>query len=52
MEFVASNPDEPEKTWYTQEFGGGVMIGEPQDPNLRFLRAVGLDRREDLGFLA
>jgi hypothetical protein len=52
VELVASGPDDPEAAWYMQEFGGGVMIREPRDPNPTFIRAESLDEYEDLEFVA
>jgi hypothetical protein len=30
IELVAIDPDDPERSWYVQECGEGVMIPEPQ----------------------
>jgi hypothetical protein len=52
VELVASEPDDPETTWHMQEFGGGVMIREPRDPNPSFIPADQIDEYEDLEFVA
>jgi hypothetical protein len=51
IELVASDPNDPEATWYIEEFGGGVMIREPHDPNPTFIRAESLEEYEDLEFV-
>jgi hypothetical protein len=51
-ELVAFDPDDPETSWHMQEFGGGVMIREPRDPNPTFIRADSLAEYEDLEFVA
>jgi len=38
--------------WYMQEFGGGVMIREPKNFGVAFIRAESLLNTEDLEFLS
>ena len=52
IEFVASDPDNPEMTWYLEEFGGGVSIREPDDPNRTFIPADKIGEYEDLEFVS
>jgi hypothetical protein len=52
VEFVASDPDDPETTRYLEEIGVGVMIREPQDPNPTFIGAESVDEYQDLEFVA
>jgi len=52
IELVACAPDDPATTWYVEEFGGGVLIREPNDPNLTFVSAYQLPEYEDLEFVS
>ncbi len=52
IELAASDPNDPEATWHMEEFGGGVMIREPHDPNPSFIPADQIDEYEDLEFVA
>lgn len=52
IEFVASDPNDPELSWYVKESGGGVMIREPHDPNPTFIPASQLGDYEDLEFVS
>jgi hypothetical protein len=48
VEFVATDPTDPD----VQEFGAGVMIRPPRDPNPTYISADHLDDYEDLEFVA
>ena len=52
IELVASNPDDPETRWHMQEFGGGVLIREPREPNPTFIQADSISEYEDLEFVS
>lgn len=52
IELVAGAPNDPATTWYIEEFGGGVLIREPNDPNLTFVSAHQLPEYEDLEFVS
>ncbi len=52
IELVACAPDDPATTWYVEEFGGGVLIREPNDPNLTFVIADQLPEYQDLEFVS
>jgi hypothetical protein len=52
VEFVASNPDDPETDWYVQEYGGGVMIFDPMVSGHTFLPADSIGEYEDLEFVS
>ncbi len=52
IELVACAPDDPATTWYAEEFGGGVLIREPNDPNLTFVSADQLPEYQDLEFVS
>jgi len=52
VELVASDPDDPVTTWYVEEYGGGVLIREPKDPNPTFITADQLPEYEDLEFVS
>ena len=52
IELVACTPDDPVSTWYVDEFGGGVLIREPNDPNPTFITADELPDYEDLEFVS
>ena len=49
IEFVASDPANPETNWYFQEFGGGIMIKASAH---YFIPASQLDECEDLEFVS
>jgi hypothetical protein len=52
IELVASDPENPEARWHMQEFGGGVLVREPGEPNPTFIRADSIDEYEDLEFVS
>ena len=52
IELVACAPDDPATTWYVEQFGGGVLIREPNDPNLTFVSVDRLPAHEDLEFVS
>jgi len=52
IELVACATDDLATTWYVEEFGGGVLIREPNDPNLTFVSAYQLPEYEDLEFVS
>jgi hypothetical protein len=52
VELVADTPDDAASAWYVQEFGGGVLIREPNDPNPTFVSADQLPDYEDLEFVS
>jgi hypothetical protein len=52
IELVSCAPDDPATTWYVEEFGGGVLIREPNDPNLTFVAADQLPEYHDLEFVS
>ena len=52
IELVACAPDDPATAWYVEEFGGGVLIREPNDPNLTFVSADQLPDYQDLEFVS
>ena len=52
IELVASDPVNPEMIWYIEEFGGGVSIREPKDPNPTFIPADQIGEYEDLEFVS
>jgi len=49
VEFVASDPDDSAMAWYFQEYGGGVMIDDPNVSGRTFIPAGHL---EDLEFVS
>jgi hypothetical protein len=51
VELVVTNADDPISAWYIEEFGGGVLIRDPRDPNPTFIHAAGIPDYEDLEFL-
>jgi hypothetical protein len=50
VELVAVNSDDPEASWYVQEYGGGVMILEATTFGRVFVKAGRLADDEDLEF--
>jgi hypothetical protein len=48
VQFVAIDPSDPD----VREFGAGVMIRTPNDPNPTYISADHLDNYEDLEFVA
>jgi hypothetical protein len=52
IEFVASNPDNPETVWYFEEYGGGVMVRVPTERNPTFISADQIPEYEDLEFVS
>jgi hypothetical protein len=52
IEFVASDPANPEKIWYLQEFGGGIMISDPKVSGHTFIPASQIAECEDLEFVS
>jgi hypothetical protein len=51
IELVASDPDDPETAWLCEEYGGGVSVRDPKDPNPTFIPAEQIPNYEDLGFV-
>jgi hypothetical protein len=51
VEFVAS-ADEPQQGWYVQEYGGGIMILDPDVSGHTFIPADQLPDYEDLEFIS
>jgi hypothetical protein len=49
---VVSNPDDPETAWYFDEYGGGVMVCDSNDPNPTFISTDQIPEYEDLEFVA
>ena len=52
VEFVASDPADPEIDWYVKEYGGGIMILDPQLSGRTFIPAEQIKDYEDLEFVA
>jgi hypothetical protein len=52
VEFVASDPDNPETSWYLQEFGGGAMILDRMVSGCTFIPAGSIAEYEDLEFVS
>ena len=53
VEFVVDKLTEnAELDWYMKEFGGGVMIREPNHFGAAFIQAESLPETEDLEFLS
>ena len=52
VELVASDASDPEASWYIQEFGGGVVILEPNISGTTFVHAESIPDYEDLEFVA
>ena len=52
IELVACAPDDPVTAWYVEEFGGGVLVREPNDPNPTFIPTDQLPEYEDLEFVS
>ncbi len=51
IEFVADpSVNAPDTSWYVKEFGGGVMIREPEVHGLVFSRSLGED--DELEFVS
>jgi hypothetical protein len=51
IELAASDPNDPEASWFIEEYGGGVMIKEPVSGRT-FIPTDQLDRSEDLEFVS
>jgi hypothetical protein len=51
VELVVTNADDPITAWFFEEFGGGVLIRDPRDPDPTFIDAAGIPDYEDLEFL-
>lgn len=52
IELVASTPDDPVTAWYVEEFGGGVLVRESNNPNPTFIPTDQLPEYEDLEFVS
>ncbi len=52
IEFVASDPEDPEVNWYIKEYGGCIMILDPQFTGRTFISADQIDNYEDLEFVS
>jgi len=52
IEFVASDPEDPQVPWYVPECGGGVMILDPMASGRTFLPADSIAEYEDLEFVS
>jgi hypothetical protein len=52
VELVASDPANPEASWYLEEFGGGVLISDPLASGRTFIRTSELSEYEDLILVA
>jgi len=52
IEFVVVDASNPETAWDFREYGGGVMIREPHDPNPTLIQADHLSEYEDLEFVS
>ena len=44
--------DDPATAWHVEEFGGGVLVREPNDPNPTFIPTDQLPEYEDLEFVS
>jgi len=51
VEFVATEPGDPETDWHVKEHGGGIMIHEPKVFGRVFIPADQIDDEEDLTFV-
>lgn len=51
IDLVASDPDDPDASWYIEEFGGGVGIKE-LIAGRTFISADQIDECEDLEFVS
>jgi hypothetical protein len=51
IDLVASDPNDPETSWYIEEFGGGVGIKEPISGRT-FISADQIPECEDLEFVS
>jgi hypothetical protein len=52
IEFVASNPGDPQSAWYIQEFGGGVMVLDPMVSGRTFIPSDQVPGDEDVEFVS
>ena len=52
MELVASEPTDPQSSWYVNEFGEGVLIVDPLASGRTFISISELGEYEDLVFVA
>jgi hypothetical protein len=52
IEIVASDPDDPEAVWHLREFGGGVLILNPNVSGRSFIPVDQIDEYEDLQFVS
>jgi hypothetical protein len=52
VEFVASDVNDPQHTWYVNEYGGGVMVFDPTVSGRTFIPADQLRDYEDLEFVS
>jgi hypothetical protein len=51
IDLVASDPNDPETSWYLEEFGGGIGIKDPVSGRT-FISADQIDEYEDLEFVS
>ena len=51
IDLVATDPNDPENSWYLEEFGGGIGINEPVSGRI-FISADQIAECEDLEFVA
>jgi hypothetical protein len=52
IEFVASDPADPEQAWYVQEYGGCVMVLDPMVSGSTLIEAKDVPDCEDLEFIS
>jgi hypothetical protein len=52
IELVARDANDPEGTWYIQEFGGGVLVLDPMVSGRTLISTDELDEYEDLEFVS
>jgi hypothetical protein len=52
IEFVASDPKDPELAWYVSQYGGGVGILDPAVSGRTFIAAHQISEYEDLEFVS
>lgn len=52
IELVACDSHDPEQSWYVEEFGGGIMILDPNVSGRTFISAEQIQDYEDLQFVS
>jgi hypothetical protein len=52
VELVAVNPEDPDHSWYIEEYGGGVMIREPKLFGVVFIPSDQLSQSHELQFVS